>query len=888
MNVNTIAATAWGFAKRYRITLLIWVIILIFGALSYRVFLNREGFPAINLPLASVQGVYLVGDEQKVDQEVVIPITKALETVDSIDSFQASARPNGFGLFIFFDESVSAEDGANEVDAAIKELVELPETVSVNVAPIEPALFYGEYNLVAAVYDQTDSDYESLQNKAEIVAEQILVSGDVESAKAIEVIEESVNPQTGQAVERQTSINKVGIREGDSIVFYPAASVGVVAAEGVDDLALSDAVTEQLENADIGSAQTTITADFATTIRQQVSSLQSNLLSGLIAVVIVALLLISWRASIVIALFIPTVLAATFLGMFALGYTLNTITLFAVILTLGLFVDDATIIVEALDAGRKKRESHKEIIKKAVGRVGVASLAGTLTTILVFTPMLFVSGILGSFIKLLPITVILALVLSFVISIVLVPLLSRIMVLSNWSDIKILKRLSILLPVERRLGDFVAKLPLKPKKSSKRRTWFHVGLFSFSIMLILASGVFAGMLKFDIFPQPKDGDRLQSSVIFQRGSTIDDAEAISSEIDTIIADTIGNDLAYVTYLEADELSATIEIGLIPFTERDTTSVEYVELLEKNTEDFQPARVQVSQISAGPPVADYPFQMRVYGKDQSNVLAASNAVVEYLNGRELELGGNQTKISDAKIEQTGGISRSERGQFQTVLAQVENTEFNSAAVIEIERLVKEQFDDEALLAYGITTDQLDFDVSQESENADSFGAIGIGLVVAIFLMYIILVLLFDSWLQPLLILMAVPFSLFGVFFGLYVTDNPMSFFVMLAILGLVGIVVNNSILLTEYANQEKAAGADNRTAISQAVKDRFRPLIVTTTTTVFALLPLALSDPFWQALAYTLIFGIISSTLLIIISFPYYYLMVEWIRDKKNNRFTSLR
>lgn len=281
-------------------------------------------------------------------------------------------------------------------------------------------------------------------------------------------------------------------------------------------------------------------------------------------------------------------------------------------------------------------------------------------------------------------------------------------------------------------------------------------------------------------------------------------------------------------------------------------------------------------------------MRVYGKDQTNVLAASNAIADFLEGMDLSLGGEETSIAEAKVEQTGGINRSEKGQFQTVLARVENTDYNSAAVIEIERLVKEEFTNEKLSEFGLNTTQLDFDVSQESENADSFGAIGIGLVVAIFLMYLILVLLFNSLLQPLLILMAVPFSLFGVFFGLYVTDNPMSFFVMLAILGLVGIVVNNSILLTEYANQEKEKGADNRSAISQAVKDRFRPLVVTTTTTVFALLPLALSDPFWQALAYTLIFGIISSTTLIIISFPYYYLMVEWIRDKKNKRFPELK
>jgi multidrug efflux pump subunit AcrB len=90
-------------------------------------------------------------------------------------------------------------------------------------------------------------------------------------------------------------------------------------------------------------------------------------------------------------------------------------------------------------------------------------------------------------------------------------------------------------------------------------------------------------------------------------------------------------------------------------------------------------------------------------------------------------------------------------------------------------------------------------------------------------------------------------------------------------------VNNTILLTEYANQEKRAGEGTIDAISNAVKKRFRPLVATTITTVVALLPLALSDPFWESLAFTIIFGLISSTFLVIFSFPYYYLAAEWIR-----------
>ena len=92
-------------------------------------------------------------------------------------------------------------------------------------------------------------------------------------------------------------------------------------------------------------------------------------------------------------------------------------------------------------------------------------------------------------------------------------------------------------------------------------------------------------------------------------------------------------------------------------------------------------------------------------------------------------------------------------------------------------------------------------------------------------------------------------------------------------------MNNTILLTDYANQERKRGHNLIEAVAIATEERFRPLVTTSLTTIVALLPLALSDPFWEALSYTIIFGLLSSTLLVVLAFPYYYLIVEWLRSK---------
>ena len=157
-----------------------------------------------------------------------------------------------------------------------------------------------------------------------------------------------------------------------------------------------------------------------------------------------------------------------------------------------------------------------------------------------------------------------------------------------------------------------------------------------------------------------------------------------------------------------------------------------------------------------------------------------------------------------------------------------------------------------------------------------------LVVAMLLVVGLLILQFRSVVQPLLIILAIPFSLFGVFTALSLTDNPLSFFVFVGLIALIGVVVNNTILLIDAANQGRRAGLRPGEAIGQAVTRRFRPLVATTLTTVVGLLPLALSDPFWEALSFTLIGGLLSSTFLVLLTFPVFYLAVEKVRTPIRN------
>ena len=137
-------------------------------------------------------------------------------------------------------------------------------------------------------------------------------------------------------------------------------------------------------------------------------------------------------------------------------------------------------------------------------------------------------------------------------------------------------------------------------------------------------------------------------------------------------------------------------------------------------------------------------------------------------------------------------------------------------------------------------------------------------------------------------MAVPFSLFGVAFGLFITDNPISFFALLGFFALIGLSIKNSILLTDYANQARRSGMGAIDAAVAAIGERFRPLVATSLTAIVSLIPLALSSPFWEGLAFTLIFGLASSTILVILVFPYYYLAGEYLRMQSRKLVRKLR
>ncbi len=869
----------------YKRASVLFAVLVVSGLLAYTVLLQREGFPAIQTPISLAGGVYLVDDQEKIDQEVLAPVVENLVDNAKVESVQGAARDNTFSLFAAFEESVGSQEGADIVTAAF-ESANLPDGVEYQVPVIDVSKFMNEYTILLSVYAPGDQpiSLEETQQLADQVAAEFEAIENTTSAEVLEAFTEGIDPSTGQSRTIQTGFSRFGELKDGEIELFPSILIGLKVSEDADTLDYSAEVSEKIDelaaSSEYNGARVAISADNAPSVLTQIASLEGNLLTGLLAVSFVSFLLITWRASIITAIFMVSVVFVSLLALFVIGYSLNTITLFSLVLALGLFVDDATIIVEALDASKAKKLKAGEAIKEAIGKVGAASFAGTFTTILVFLPMAFISGILGSFIRIMPITIIIALITSLVLSLTLIPVLASFILLNTEK-----KSYSPLGQTVAYLAGKLSALPLIFRKSRVKGAVLSVVMIGVSVVFIGFAMDYAQRVAFNIFPPSKDSDLIGLNIDYAPGVNIEEAEQIAAEIDTRLIESVDEGIiefvAYSVISQTGDLSnereANALIMLKPFTERDIKSPEITTKFEAAVANIEGVRISFSQLDAGPPVEEFPFKVQIFTEDPANALGLAQEVQVFLEGSQVErVNGTTANIRSTTISNFDSIVREDGKRLFQVAAGFDADD-TTALVQSAQEKVEAEFGNTELAAYGLTTEDLTFDFGQESENQESFESMGLVGMLSLVAMYILLGVQFRSLIEPLLIFMAIPFSLLGVFAGLYYTDNALSFFVMIGLFGLIGIAVNNTILLTDYVNQERREGKGAVEAVSEATRKRFRPLLTTSITTVVALMPLALSDPFWEPLAYTIIFGLLSSTFLVLVSFPYYYLAVEWLR-----------
>jgi multidrug efflux pump subunit AcrB len=874
------------FFRRPGKTALILLALLVFGLLSYTTLLKREGFPSITIPYSIINGGYLVDDPVKVDNDVAKPLSAVITKQPNVKTVDAQSGKNFYTIIIQYKDGTDSKLASTDIEQAVDDAGVLPVNATAEFKPLSPGIDQQGHDILIAFYAKDNAQSTDLVYQKAVQAATFLKdSQKIPLARTIEAVDPYVrgtNPATGHILSIQQIFDRYGVKDGNAPAqFHNSVVIGIKGVDSFDVLALDKQVHSGLDKLNSSPAfagyADQVSYSPAPDINDQINGLQHSLLDALVAILVVSALLIAWRAALITVAAMIAVLLSTLGVLYLIGYSLNTITLFSLILCLSLIVDDTIIMVEAIDAERRRNKNAESTIKNATGKISRAMLAATLTATIGFAPLLFVSGILGSFIKAIPVTVITSLLISLFVALSFIPFFSRFLLLRR-------SQLGHGEDNDESLAHHVESVVARSLTTPimwaqhKRRRLFGLGIAALIIGLgfIAAGGFLFQKVTFDIFPADKDGDVASVALTFNPGMNIEQAQATADKADTLVTTKLGANFKSASYYNSgNSQSANLTVVLLSFKKRSVTSVQLSKQLEEAFNGFDGAQVKVGTVGVGPPTAA--FNVYVETNDRAVALKAAADIRSFLQQKELvRLDGTKAHFKSVSIANPDTYSRNNNKAYVSVSGVFDATD-SSTLVNLAQDAVKAKFNAHQLAAYGLKPANLAFNIGTQEDFQNSFKNLAFAFPILLIFIYILLFIQFRSLLQPLLIFMAIPFSLFGITAGLWLTHNAFSFFTLLGFFALLGLSIKNTILLTDYANQARRAGHGHVEAVAISLQERFRPLVATSLTAIISLIPLYLSNPFWEGLTVTLMFGLLSSTFLVLTVFPYYYLGGEYLR-----------
>lgn len=742
-----------------------------------------------------------------------------------------------------------------------------------------------------------------------------------------------------------------------------AVALRVFKVSGGDILKIVDTVqdraSELRKDAFPESIVIKVTEDNAKYIRDDLGSLVRNGLGTIVIVGLIIFLFLGWREAVIAGLAIPLTFLITFGFLSAMGFTLNTLTLFSLILSLGILVDGAIVITEALHSFAAEGHSLREAAIKTINEFKLPLISGTLTTVFAFVPMLLTSGIMGEFIKSIPVTVSIVLVSSLFVALGLITTISVYMLGKKKKEDTRFKAQVVISDAMQSIRTWYAKTLgayLRSPKKSKRLAWVLIGLFIFSFIMPIV-----GILKVNMFP-PEDQDNFFIDIVMPIGTTLERTDEVARGLEDVFYDderitsfvtTIGSTAFAGSAIQGGGASdGHVGSMIIELDEdRKQSSIDIIDEYQKLFAEKIDADVRVIQQGSGPGNSA-PVEIRVSGPDldeldaialdiqrilesidgtQSidrsvkpsngefvfdidrvkaqlygistaevagllrNAVTGTKATVVQLNGDDVDVNvryaldalnpdDTENKVSPNVVERitvttrTGTVPLSNfvDATFSNSRSRIQHLDgdrivrisaYNQAGVSPQHIFDKAGTKIEAL---GLPPEYVVAMGGEREDIQQSYMDMFRAFFLAIFMIAALLVWQFKSYRQPFFIMVTIPLALIGVFTGLALVNQPLTFPGIIGVVALAGIVVNNAIILIDRININRREGMLKIHAVEEAALSRLQPILLTTVTTVAGVAPLALTESIWGPLSYSIIFGLIFSTVLTLIVVPLLY------------------
>ncbi|MBU8904996.1 efflux RND transporter permease subunit [Desertibacillus haloalkaliphilus] len=697
-------------------------------------------------------------------------------------------------------------------------------------------------------------------------------------------------------------------------------------------------------------------------IEEAIGNVSTALLfGGLFAMLVLFLFLRNLRSPLIIGIAIPFSVIVTFVLLYFSNFSLNIMTLGGLALGIGMLVDNSIVVIENIYRHLSMGKEPKHAARDGAKEVAAAITASTLTTVSVFLPVVFITGIIGNLFREFALTVSFSLFASLVVALTVVPMIVSRVLTSPKENVE----------ERRRTSPFLVAVERSVRWSLRHR--IAVVAITGGLLVLGAFGLTTVGTEF--LPASDEGF-FTVDLEMERGTPLQDTFTVVEDIEAVLAGRQEiQDYLTVTGSEGAEASlfgisgshqAQVHVSMVPVRERNQSTVEFAQSIRRDLEraageadlslnlqasfggspntltfyvsDVEKDRLDEAvedlyaelsglsdveeirsdrtdttneiQIVVDPDAARaegfVPAQIAQVVGDVTRGVTATQLVVPDDGIYEVTVRYDESVLDD--IESLGNLRlRKQDGTFAS-LADVTVIEEGEGPAT-INRVAQEDAV-EFHLQFGTTTSLGEFtatvrdhiDGMQLDENTviaftgdqqlleDATSDLSLALVAAVVFVYLVMAAQFESFKYPLVIMFSVPLVLIGVAIGLTITQTPISVTALIGLIVLAGIVVNNSIVLVDYINQKKGSGLDSLEAIVEAVKDRIRPILMTATTTILGLVPLALGigegTEIQQPLGITVIAGLISSTLLTLFVIPVVYSLFDKRTRRRNKKVVT--
>ncbi len=709
----------------------------------------------------------------------------------------------------------------------------------------------------------------------------------------------------------------------------------------------------------------TVATDTSKPTLESVDAVLHDLEIAILLVAVVMLLFLhSLRNAVIVLIAIPASLISTFIAMYMFGYTLNLMTLLAMSLVIGILVDDSIVVLENIYRHLQMGKNQRQAALDGRNEIGFTALAITLVDVVVFSPVVFIDGLIADILKQFSVVVVVSTLMSLFVCFTLTPWLASRFAKETHLNPKKNVFHGFLAWFERRINKFteayvsIVGWALRNKK------------FSIPLVIILFFGGLSSMglgIVGQEFVAQGDQGKFMLKLKYEKSATFEENNnttlqmeqfllAQKDVIDMVFSNVGGPSAGMGAAAFGSENRSEITVQMKPNKQKEYPTLQYMEEIRKRLVNKFPG-VEVKAINIGMVESEEaPIEMFLSATDNDLLMKEARRIKKYIltvpgakdpaistdevnpevrvdldrekmgqlglpiaavgqqlqyaltgdgdskfddNGNEYKINvimdkydrksltdirsmtfmtndGRQIQLSefaDVYVENGyGQLERKNRVSNTTLRSYVNGTAAGNVADSIKAYLKREPLNDQVRLYWG-------GEIKRQNE---SMGALGTAMLIGVCLVYLILVALYDNFVYPLVVIFSIFVALPGAFLALNLASMNIGIFTMLGVLMLLGLVAKNAILIVDFANHLKTEGRTTYQALLEAVRERMRPILMTTIAMIVGMIPIAIakgSGAEWKnGLAWVLIGGLTSSMFLTIVVVPILYYIVDRLSD----------